>query len=336
MPNDRVSNDFLRTADLGRRPKPRAAGERSLREVGEFGLIKELTGGLPRTEQVLVGLGDDAAAVALLGPTLISTDTLVEGVHFRLDWSSAHQVGRKSVAVAVADIEAMGGKPRAVVVAFSAPKELSVGWASDFMAGMAAEAELAGVAIVGGDTTAASQICITVTVIGDSYLEPVTRSGARPGDVVAYIGKLGHAAGGLLVLSRGFGSPRDLVAAQQVPSPPYGQGALANVAGATALIDVSDGLLADLGHIAEASNVAIVVDVAQLVIDPDLERLGAATGTDPMSLVLTGGEDHALVGCFPPGNVPTDWHVIGEVTDGQGVSVLGEQTVAGTGWDHFA
>lgn len=306
-----------------------------LSEVGEFTLISQVVAGLPTHPDVLIGPGDDAAALRFTHPVLISTDVLVEGVHFRRDWSSAEQVGRKAVAVNVSDIEAMGARAKALVVCFSAPGDLPASWARECLAGMASEAETAGVVIVGGDTTSSRDVTIAVTILGESDLPPVRRSGAMPGQVVALVGRVGWAAGGLTVLSRGFASPRELVAAQQVPQPPYGQGRVAVAAGATALIDVSDGLLADLGHIAEASGVRIDIDSSRFEVPEPLRRLAAATGADPLAVMLTGGEDHALAGCFAEEDVPPGWAIIGSVGAGEGVLVDGQPWTSDTGWDHF-
>lgn len=307
----------------------------TLTELGEFGLIAEVTATLPSDDDVLIGPGDDAAAVRFATPVLISTDVLVEGVHFRRDWSSPHQVGRKAVAVNVADIEAMGARAKALVVCFSAPGELPASWAVDCLAGMSEEASRCGAVIVGGDTTSSRDITIAVTVLGAADGEPVKRGGARPGQVVALAGRVGWAAGGLTVLQRGFSAPRDLVAAHQVPTPPYGQGVVAVRAGASALIDVSDGLLADLRHIAEASGVCIDVTSAAFETPEPLQRLAAATGANPLRLMLTGGEDHALAGCFDAGRVPEGWRVIGSVREGAGVLVDGAEWEGSEGWDHF-
>lgn len=306
-------------------------------DLGEFALIDHVTRSLPRGDDVLVGIGDDAAVVSPRGALAISTDVLVERVHFRTDWSSAAHVGAKAIGVNVADIEAMGARPLAAVIGFSAPPTTPVAWVEEFMAAAADEAKQAGISIIGGDTTGSRDITICVTVFGDTDdISPVTRAGARPGQGVAMTGRLGWAAGGLLVLSRGFASPRELVAAQQRPSVPYGQGRVAALAGATAMIDVSDGLLADLGHIAEASGVSIDIDSSTLEVPEAITRLCAATGVEPLGLVLTGGEDHALAACFEPADVPDGWVVIGEVGDGEGVTVDSEQWTGERGWDHFA
>ncbi|HSN43289.1 MAG TPA: thiamine-phosphate kinase, partial [Propionibacteriaceae bacterium] len=254
---------------------------------------------------------------------------------------SAHEIGRKCVAVNVSDIEAMGASPVTMVVAFSAPPDLPTRWAREFMTGLRDEAALAGVSLVGGDMARSRSITIAITVIGETQgRPPVLRSGAQIGDIVAVKGRLGWSGAGLSVLGRGFRSPRAVVDAHRVPQTPYGAGRTAALAGATSMIDVSDGLLADLAHVCVASGVGIDLDTARIVIDEPLRVVGQATGRDPLSFVLTGGEDHALAATFPPGNVPGDWAVIGRVIDptpygDPGVLVDGERHEK-AGWDHFA
>lgn len=313
-------------------------------DLGEFGLIERVTAGLDRPTgrfgPVLVGPGDDAALVELPGPVLSSIDVLVENVHFKRAWSDAEHVGRKSVAVNVADIEAMGGRAVAVTVGLSVPGALPATWVTDFSRGLRAECETAGVRLVGGDVTGSRDITVAVSVLG--VLEgrpPVLRSGAGPDQVVAVRGRLGWAAAGWRVLTRGFRSPRVVVDAYRVPQVPYGQGAVAAAGGATALIDVSDGLLADLGHIARASGVMIELERAAFEVPEPLLAVSAATGTDPYQLILTGGEDHALAGCFPDADqVPPGWVVIGTTRapqDEPDVLVDGEPWAGVSGWDHF-
>ncbi len=316
--------------------------QRTLGEVGEFALIQAITADLPAAADVLIGPGDDAALLDVGGPVVTSVDVLVEGVHFRRDWSEARDVGRKAVAVNVADIEAMGGRALGIVVGFSAPSDLSAGWVLDFAAGLRDECDAAGVYLLGGDTTRSRDITISVTVLGAlDGRQPVRRGGARPGDVVALVGRTGWAAAGLVVLGRGFRSPRAVVEAQRVPAVPYGAGAVAASAGATAMIDVSDGLLADLGHIADAS--AVVVDVRSDAFEaPEpLQVVASATGTDPLALMLTGGEDHALAATFPAGaELPPGWRPIGSVravgVEGAGAVLVDGAVWAGaTGFQHF-
>ena len=314
----------------------------TLGEAGEFALISRIVADLPPAPEVLLGPGDDAAALAIDPPVLTSIDVLVEGVHFRRTWSTATDIGRKAVAVNVADIEAMGGRAVAVVVGLSAPADLPLAWALELADGIRAESERAGVALVGGDVTGARDITISVTVFGGlDGRAPVRRSGAQPGQVVALSGQTGFAAAGIAVLQRGFRWPRAVVSAQRVPPVPYGQGRVAADAGATAMIDVSDGLLADLGHVARASGVTIELDLAAFEIPDVLRDVSAATGRDPHTLVLTGGEDHALAACFPSEtDVPEGWRTIGRTRDvaedeEAGVLVDGAVWAGAAGWDHF-
>ncbi len=311
--------------------------EPTVASVGEFGLIDLLTKGLPPHPRVELGVGDDAAVFTVQGRAVCSIDAMVEGIHFRREWSSPEQVGRKAIAAAVADLEAMGSSPVIAVVSTSLPPDLPLAWAVACMAGMRAECDNAGVSLAGGDTTSARDITIAVTVIGDLQgRDPVRRSGARPGDVVAYHGRLGWAAAGLAVLGRGFRSPRAVVEAQRVPQVPYGMGKQAAEAGATAMLDVSDGLLADLGHVAKASGVTIDVDSSRFEIPEPIATVSAALGTDPLGYVLTGGEDHALAACFPAGRVPAGWVEIGAVAAGDPqVLVDGKPWQSAGGFSHF-
>jgi thiamine-monophosphate kinase len=308
-------------------------------DVGEFGLIERIIAGLGASGPVLLGTGDDAAVVRPAGDVVISTDTMVEGVHFRPDWSSAEDVGRKAVAACVSDAEAMGAAPVAVVVSLAIPTQTSTEWVDGFSAGVRAECERCGAQLVGGDTTSASAIVVTATVVGDlGGVTPVTRSGARLGDLVAFAGRLGWAAAGLAALTRGFRSPRAVVVAHRVPEPPYGQGRVAAEAGATAMIDVSDGLLADLGHVARASGARIELDSSAFeTTEPQQAVAAAIGGGDPLDFQLTGGDDHALAATFPAGQVPDGWTVIGRVVAGEAVVLVdgAEWESSAPGWRHF-
>ncbi len=312
----------------------------SIGELGEFALINRITSGLSASGPVVLGVGDDCAVLRLAGDLAVSTDTMVENVHFRTDWSAATDVGRKAVAACVADAEAMGAVPIGLVVSLAAPASTPAQWVDGFASGVREECELAGVQLVGGDTTSAALIVITATVLADlGGVPPVPRSGARPGQVIAMVGRLGWAAAGVAVLNRGFRSPRAVVLAHRVPEVPYGQGRVAAEAGATALVDVSDGLLADLGHIARASGVLLDVDTTTFEIaEPQKAVAAAIGGGDPLVFQLTGGDDHALVGSFDPGSVPSGWRVIGRVLAGNpDVLVDGAPWTGETaGWQHFA
>lgn len=313
----------------------------TLGDVGEFGLLRDLLAEVPTSPAVSVGLGDDAAVFLVSGSAVVSTDVLIEGNHFRRDWAEARDIGHKAVAVNASDIEAMGARPVAMVLGLAAPASTPVAWVRDLLAGMLEEAADAGLVLVGGDTTRAETLSIAVTVIGETDGQtPVLRSGAQPGQLVAFTGRLGWAAAGLTTLQRGFRSPRAAVAAQRRPQVPYGQGRIAADSGAGAMIDVSDGLRADLGHIARASGVVIDIDSSVLPIDEPLRVVGQATGIDPLTFALTGGEDQALVATFDEGFVPDGWTVIGEVRRVPGgmepvVLVDGAEAEGAGGWDHF-
>ncbi|MGQ0716855.1 MAG: thiamine-phosphate kinase [Pseudonocardiales bacterium] len=312
----------------------------SVADLGEFGLIARITAGRGLAPATLLGPGDDAAVlVAADGRVVVCTDVLVEGVHFRLDWSTPHQVGRKAVAANLADVAAMGAVPTGLVVGLAVPGRTPVSTVDDLAAGMWEEAGQAGVGIVGGDVVSSAELVVSVTALGDLQgRAPVTRAGARIGDVLGLCGRLGWSAAGLAVLRRGFRSPLAVVGAHRVPEPPYGAGPQAAAAGATAMIDISDGLLSDAGHLADASNVGINIDSAALPVAGRLVEVASALGADVRHWVLTGGEDHALLASFPAGvALPADWTALGTVREGRGVTVDGRPyEVPAAGWEHFS
>lgn len=306
-------------------------------DVGEFGLIARVTAGLSAGPSTLIGPGDDAAVVtASDGRVVASTDLLVEGRHFRRDWSTAEDVGHKAAARAFSDIAAMGAAPTALLVGFAAPGALELAWVDGLMAGLSEECARVEAAVVGGDVTAADQITIAVTALGDlGGRAPVTLAGAHSGDVVAVCGRLGWAAAGFAVLGRGFRSPVQVVAAHRRPEPPYFEGPNGAALGASAMTDISDGLVADLGHIAAASGVRIDLRANALELPAKLREVGSALNVDPLVWVLTGGDDYALAATFPRGTeLPGQWRVIGAVGDGDGVRVDGRRWPAG-GHEHF-
>lgn len=321
--------------------------------LGEFTLITRVTAQFPTTDDVILGPGDDAAVVAAPdGRTVATTDVLVEGRHFRRAWSSARDVGHRAVAQNFADIAAMGARPTTLLIGFAAPSDLPVQWAEDFTAGVRDECAVAGGTVVGGDMVSSDTLTIAVTALGDlGGADPVLRSGARPGDVIACTGPLGLSAAGLALLERGVDGPALCLSEHRRPSPPYAAGAEAARLGATAMLDVSDGLVQDLGHVARASGVHIDLDSMSLEPDPALLEAVRILGSDPArapeaarGLMLAGGEDHALAVAFPPdAGLPPHWHTVGRVrqvsekggqgTDG-GVTVDGSPAPGG-GWDHF-
>jgi thiamine-monophosphate kinase len=303
----------------------------------EFGLIKRITAGLVGAESTLLGPGDDAAVVAAPDGTVVaSTDLLIENRHFRRDWSTANDIGHKAAARSLSDIAAMGAVPTALLVAFAAPGTLELDWVDGLVAGLREECGAVGAAVVGGDVAEAETITLAVTALGDLQgRQPVTLDRAKVGDVVAVAGRLGWAAAGFAVLGRGFRSPVQIVNAHRRPEPPYGEGPRAAALGATAMTDVSDGLVADLGHIADASAVRIDLRAEAIDLSAKLREVGAALNVDPLLWVLTGGEDYALAATFPRGvDLPPEWQIIGAVVEGEGVRVDGRRWPSG-GHEHY-
>lgn len=308
-------------------------------DLGEFALIEAVTARLGSTSALHLGPGDDAAVVAAPDQRVVVTvDLLVEGQHFKRDWSSARDVGVRAAAASLADVAAMGAVPTALVVGLAVPADLEAQWALELADGLGQEAERAGAAVAGGDLVRGDVITISVTALGDlEGRDPVTRGGARPGDLVAVAGRVGWAAAGFAVLSRGFRSPRALVDAHRRPVPPYPEGPRAAALGATAMVDVSDGLVSDLGHVALASGVAVRLDSDAFHVPQEFKDTARALNADPRRWLLTGGDDHALAATFPPDiDLPMAWSVVGRVEAGEGVLVDGQPWEAGPGgWRSF-
>lgn len=304
--------------------------------MNEFEMIDAIVGNWSASPHVKIGPGDDAAVLRGGDDMAISTDLLVEDVHFRRSWSEPHDIGRKTVAVNVADIEAMGAQPTAIVVGLAIPADLPAEWVDGFAAGVRTECERAEISLVGGDLSRAQHVMISGTALGALVAAPVTRDGAEPGDVVAVCGKLGWSSAGLMTLQRGFRSPMAAIVEHRCPSVPYGQGRVAAAKGATAMVDVSDGLVSDLGHIARRSGVAIDIDTARLEVPDVVARVAAAVNKPPLAFVVAGGEDHALAATFPATTgLPPGWVAMGTVTAGEGVTVDGNPWDDDAGWDHF-
>jgi len=221
--------------------------EQTVGELGEFALIDAIAARLAKSsaETVSVGIGDDSAVVSAKGGNVVAClDMLTQGVHFRLDWSQAMDIGRKAAAQNLADIFAMGARPTALLVGLALPPETPVAWVMGLADGLSAEAAEVGVTVVGGDIVRSSSVVISVTALGElGTAKAILRSGAKPGNVLAIAGRLGFAQAGLLMLSSGFSSPQVLIAAHRAPEPPYDLAKLATHA--TSMIDISDGLVSD-------------------------------------------------------------------------------------------
>jgi thiamine-monophosphate kinase len=310
----------------------------SLGEVGEVAALARIFPRLPAASAALIGPGDDAAVLAAPdGRYVVTTDMMIHGPDFRLAWSTAHDLGWKAAASNLADVAAMGAVPTGLVVALAAPTSTPVAFLEEFADGLrdgcAAMAPSCGV--VGGDLSVSATLTIAVTAFGDlEGRSPVLRSGAQVGDIVAVSGVLGDAAIGLERLfsdgvvdgvpdaarASALRAEHPEVVAQLAPTPPIGDGRLAALAGATSMIDLSDGLALDARRVATASGVAI---------DLSLEGVGSREG-------LTGGEDHSLLATFPAATVlPGGFRPIGKVVAGAGLLVDGQPFVARGGWDPY-
>ncbi|HLS13252.1 MAG TPA: thiamine-phosphate kinase [Beutenbergiaceae bacterium] len=302
---------------------------------------------IPRLSQgpaVELGPGDDAAVLSAPdGRLVVSTDVLVQDRHFDLRWGTSADLGYRSAMQNLADIAAMGARPTAVVVALVLPGHLEVDWVAGLAEGFAQACGPHRVGVVGGDLAAGEQVVVAVTAHGTlDGGRAVLRDGARPGDVLAVSGVLGRARAGLSLLQADPGAGGELVRAFLRPEPPLAAGPAARHAGATALLDVSDGLVRDAGRIATASGVSISVDTGRLQADlTAVEPAAEAGGSQALEWVLSGGEDHALLATFAPeAGLPAGFRVIGAVQEptgsGPGVLVDGYRPAGRTGWDHFA
>lgn len=330
-----------------------STAEASVGGLGEGELLARIIAMLGAPQGVLVGPGDDAAVLSEAGPLVLSMDTLVEGHDFRTVRpngfrTSGFDVGWKSAAQNLSDINAMGGTPTSLVVSLTLPPITPVAWVEDCARGLAAairELRAVGCSVVGGDLGRGSELVITAAVTGALHgLAPVLRSGARPGHVLAVAGTLGRAAAGLAILEDGrpvteFGaSAADLIAAQLRPRPPLTAGPAAAAGGASAMLDISDGLVRDAGRIAAASGVHLDLDPVVLgtYADP-LREVALVLDLDPMEWILGGGEDHGLLATFPQDSLlPPGFTAVGSVRPGKPLVTLASQATALRGWDHFA
>jgi thiamine-monophosphate kinase len=288
---------------------------------------------------VLVGPGDDAAViVAPDGRVVATTDLMVEGRHFRRDWSSGYDVGRKAAASNQADLVAMGARPTALLVGLATPADLPVEWADGLIDGLRDECALLGATVAGGDIVRSDTLTIAVTALGNlDGRSPVTRGGARPGDRVVLAGWPGPAAAGLALLVAGR-PDHPLADAHRRPQPPY-ETALLLARQASAMIDVSDGLLADLEHVAEASGVRIEITAARVPVAAGLAEVGELLGVDPFGWVAAGGDDHCFAATVPSGadcDLPWIGAVVAlEAGEQPSVTVVDRARPVIGGYEHF-
>lgn len=315
--------------------------------MGEFELLAKVRERLPEPgPQVRLGSGDDAAIAVPGGATATSVDALVDGVHFRREWSSLAQIGHKALAVALSDLAAMGAEPGEAYVVLGVPADLDEDGCLELLDGMVRLATATGTDLAGGDVTRAPALTLAMTVVGHaaSADDLVTRSGARSGDAIVVTGALGGAAAGLLLLEGGAGvrssfqshsgrkdDHAGLLARQLEPQPQLGAGRALAAAGATAMIDLSDGLGGDARHLAEASGVGLRIDASTLPLEGGVIAITEAAGSEPLELATSGGEDYELLATLPTGRLAEvavameregmKLTRIGEVVAGEGVEI---------------
>jgi thiamine-monophosphate kinase len=312
----------------------------TLASLGENEALKRTVSRLKKSENTIVGSGDDAAVVKTSNDRfVVTTDTMIEGNDFKTEWSSAFDLGWKAIATNISDVAAMGGKPTALVVALAVPKETEITWLEQFADGLQAAVNhfCPSAEIVGGDLAQAEQIVIAVTAHGDlEGREPILRTGAKPGDILAVAGTLGQAACGLSLLQSGnqdaIAAYDDWVNIQRRPMPPIQSGIDAITA--TSMLDISDGLAKDAARIAKASGVKLTISKQALDgycarLDDVADRLELKS----IEWVLFGGEDHSLLATFPEGAaMPRSFKAIGRVEVGDGV-FLDSELLPERGWD---
>ena len=322
----------------------------SLGEISEAEILARVFPRLPTSDSELLGPGDDAAVIAAPdGRYVVTTDMMVEGPDFRRDWSTPFEIGFKAAAINLADVAAMGARPTALVVALGARSSTPVTVLEQIADGLRAACEqlAPGCGVVGGDLSSAPALVLSIAAHGDlAGHDPITRSGAQPGDVVAVAGQLGLAGLGLGLLFEHGAGARDFapiaVSAQCAPRPPIELGVRAATAGAHAAMDVSDGLALDASRLARASNVRINLSREALAefVDPLRAARGSATKTDSelFAYVLYSGESHAILASFSREAVPEGFTPIGSVAtpEGEAIVTLDGEVIDPRGWHPFA
>ncbi len=327
--------------------------------MGEFELLAKLRGRLPAPgPRIRVGSGDDAAITVPGGATATSVDALVDGVHFRRGQLGLEGIGHKALATALSDLAAMGAEAGEAYVVLGVPPDLGEDDCLRVLDGMVALAARTGTTLAGGDVTRAPALTLAVTVVGhaESAGDMVGRDGARPGDALVLTGELGGAAAGLLLLERpelascvSEETAARLRKRQQEPWPRLRAGRALAAAGATAMIDLSDGLGADAGHLAARSDVALRIDAASLPLAKGVAEVAVAAGREPLALATAAGEDYELLAALPAdhlghasvtigGAEEAALTPIGEVGTGSGVEIRlpGGGNLEAGGYDQLA
>ncbi len=307
-------------------------------DLGEDELIALFSPRLPQTSAAILGPGDDAAVLSLTGDLVVSSDVLVEDQHFRAEWSTGADVGFRAATQNLADIDAMGAVPVAMQVTLALPASTQVAWVLELADGLREACEPHGVGVIGGDLSSAKEIAVSVTVLGDTMgRRVVRRSGANLGDIVAVSGPLGAAVAGYHQLSNMLDVDSETINLFLRPRPRVGAGLEASSANATAMMDISDGLLVDAARIARSSDVGIWIDSAAVPIHRGVVHVADEVIGNAREWALTGGEDHQLIATFPPKQaLPSGWVSVGRCTRNHDGVLVDGKVPASLGWDHFA
>lgn len=280
---------------------------------------------------LIVGIGDDGAVIKASTKNLVAaTDMAVEGVHFKREWSSLFEIGGKVTAANLADIYAMGGAPKYLLVSAGLTPDFGIAEITELATGIAAEAALVGASVIGGDISKADQLVISISVFGEVE-KPITRSGAKIGDQVIISSLPGKSAAGLFQLQSGEKDSK-FIASHKKPTLDYAMAARFN--NVNSMCDVSDGLLSELMHIAEASKVGIEIDSKLIAALPAYKELAGLDESQVWNWILSGGEDHVFL-ATTSASVPKGAIVIGRVVSGLEVKILGISDLPDIGFRHF-
>jgi thiamine-monophosphate kinase len=331
-----------------------------INEIGEFGLIESIKKDcITSLEGVVKGIGDDCAVFHSSSGRvlLLTTDMLVEDIHFLPNTISPYQLGRKAIAVNLSDIAAMGGTPLVTLISLAVPAQTEVEEIQELYRGMREICGLYSVNIVGGDTVASpDNLIINISLIGDANEQEVLyRSGARPGDKIYLTGTVGDSSAGLSILKQEISAHESLcghfIKVHNEPEPLLKTGKVIGESRlATAMIDLSDGLLSDLGHICEESRVGALLSKDKIPLSQELKSLAAHTGLDPLDFALSGGEDYVLLVTVPSAKTQdfelaykdrasSPLFLIGDIREEKGIRIMNEngsvQELVPQGFDHF-
>ncbi len=331
-----------------------------LSDIGEFGFIDRISPlGKIRTEGVVKGIGDDCAVIDVGGPDylLITTDLLVEKVHFLLHWSSPEMIGARSLTANLSDIAACGGIPRDAFLSLAIPDYVEVEWLDGFYRGLTKLARTYNVNVLGGDTTSSQgHLVINIVVTGLVPTgEALFRHTARVGDIIVLTGPTGKSRAGCDILLRAptmsTESAKSIIQAHLQPRPHLEEGRILATSGAcTAAIDVSDGVSSDLGHLCQDSGIGAILYEEKIPVAEELIEMGHAVGKDSLDWVLNGGEDYVLLAAVKPDALETllkqasragrEFYPIGEFISGNKMELVGidgsRREIRPAGWDHFA